>query len=294
MRSLFFLAISCLLTTSLWGQKPPQTNVYVFDLKQVTDNKWEFSNPKYLTFFNKNGYNNQPKFFNNDQLYVTVQFPYEEQPELYLLNLKDQTKTRITDTREGEYSPTLMPNKNFFSAVRVEADANKTQRLWEFPVNRRNNGKPVFKYITGIGYHHWLNNNEVALFMLGEPNYLALADTRTDKTRRIDEKVGRAFQTLPNGSLAYVRKTDDYNWYITEYNTYRKQSKQIIQTLPGAEDFIVLNDGSILMGKGSKIFKYHPSYDKNWIEVVDLRYYNINNISRMAISADNKIAIVGN
>ena len=162
MRLLFLVAICCLATTT-FAQKPPQTNVYVFDLEQVTDNEWQFKNPRYLTYFNKNGYNNQPKFFDNDKLYLTVQFPYEDQPELYLLNLKDNTKIRVTDTREGEYSPTLTPNKNYFSAVRVEADANKTQRLWEFPVSRRDNGKPVFKYITGIGYHHWLNNSEVAL-----------------------------------------------------------------------------------------------------------------------------------
>lgn len=290
---LLLLLVGLYLTTSVFAQKPPQANVYVFDLKQVTDNKWEFSNPRYLTYFNKNGYNNQPKFFNNDQLYITVQFPYEEQPELYMLHIKDKTKTRITDTSEGEYSPTLMPDKAYFSAVRVEADANKTQRLWQFPLNRRDNGKPVFKYITGIGYHHWINNSEVALFMVDTPNYLAVADTRTDKVRRIEDKVGRAFQTLPNGNLAYVQKIDDYNWFIKELNTYTKQSRQIIQTLPGAEDFIILNDGSIVMGKGSKMFKYHPAYDKNWVEMVDLRYYNISNISRLAISADSKIAIVG-
>lgn len=290
---LFSLLIGLIITTTVFAQKPPQTNVYVFDLNQVTDNKWEFSNPRYLTYFNKNGYNNQPKFFNNDQLYVTVQFPYEDQPELYMLNLKDKTKTRITDTREGEYSPTLMPDGAYFSAVRVEADEAKTQRLWQFPLSRRDNGKPVFKYITGIGYHHWMNNSEVALFMVDTPNYLAVADTRTDKVKRIEEKVGRAFQTLPNGNLAFVQKVNDYNWFIKELNTYTKESKQIIQTLPGAEDFIILNDGSIVMGKGSKMFKYHPAYDTNWIEMIDLRYYNITNISRLAISADNKIAIVG-
>lgn len=288
---LFFFA--CCLAATITAQAPVQNNVYVFDMEQVTDNEWKFTQPRYLTYFNKNGYNNQPRFFDNNRLYMTVQFPHEQQPELYLFDLKNKTKTRVTSTTEGEYSATLMPNKNYFSAVRVEADANKTQRLWEFPTNRQSNGKPVFKYITGIGYHHWLNSNEVALFMVDEPNYLVIADTRTDQTRRIDENIGRAFQTLPNGSLAYVRKLNDRQWFITEYNLYRKASKQIIQTLPGAEDFIVLNDGSILMGKGSKIYKYHPSYDKNWLEIVDLRYYNISNISRMAVSADNKIAIVG-
>lgn len=291
MRILFFL-LSLGFATNLLAQKPPQTNIYLFDLEQVTDSMWQFKNPQYLTYFNKNGYNNQPKFFTPEELYLTVQFPYEDQPDLYMLNLKKKTKTRITDTKEGEYSPTLTPDRTSFSAVRVEADEAKTQRLWQFPLSRSNNGKPVFKYIKDIGYHHWLNASEVALFIVGEPNYLAIADTRTDKVRKIEEKVGRAFQTLPNGSVAYVQKIDDYNWYIKELNVYTKKTQKIIETLPGAEDFIILNDGSILMGKGSKIFKYHPSYDDNWLEVVDLRYYNINNISRLAISANNQIAIV--
>ena len=90
-----------LATTALAGQLQT-SNIYMFNMKQVSDSVFQFSNPQYLTAFNAAGYNNQPEFFNNDELYITSQLPAMQQPELFLLNLQTRTKIRVTETVDEE------------------------------------------------------------------------------------------------------------------------------------------------------------------------------------------------
>lgn len=293
MLKIHLLGVGLLFSSLLFAQLPT-TNVYLFDLT-AGDRDFRFSNPRYLTDFNPVGYNNQPVFISDEELFVTVQLPSMAQPDIYSLNLTDKTKTRITRTPSGEYSPQRMPDYYNFSAVRQEVAGRDTVlRLWQFPLNRLTNGRPLFRYLTGMGYYAWLDSRRVALFMVDTPNYLALANTDRDEVTRIAENVGRCFQRMPNGNLAYVQKSASGPWYLMEKNTYRPESepRQLVATLPNAEDFFVLPNGVFLMGKGSKIYAFDPLRDNDWRELVDLRFYQISNITRLAVSNDYKIAIV--
>lgn len=291
-RKLLSLLVACFISTSIFAQLPP-ANIYLFEFRQVSDSIFEFTKPRYLTEFNPNGYNNHPAFFNSDELYISSQLPSETQPDLYVLNLKKKTKTRVTNTAEGEYSPFRMPDYYNFSAVRMEINGmDTTLRLWQFPMDRLSNGRPVFKYIQDIGYYYWLTSFEVALFKVDNPNTLSIADVRTDNINTLATNVGRCIRALPNGNLVYIQKSKYEPWKLVQYSRYNRQHTPMIEVLSGVEDFAVLNNGAILMGKGSKLFKYHPRKDKEWIEVVDLSYYDIRKITRLAISPDNKVAIV--
>jgi len=128
--------------------------------------------------------------------------------------------------------------------------------------------------------------------MVDEPHYLAVADTRDNSSIKLTSHIGRSFQKLTNGNLAYVYKATDTTWYIQELNLSNYKTKIITKTKPGAEDFVILRDGTILMGSGSTLFKYHPSIDSNWLPIIDLANYGINKITRMAVNKTGKIAIV--
>lgn len=289
----FFLFCSFIIFSAK-GQLQ-QSNIYLFDMKQSSDSTFEFTRPQYLTQFNHNGYNNQPAFFSNTELFITVQFPFENQTDLYVLNLKDTTKTRVTETVEGEYSPKRMPDYFNFSAVRQEINGRDTiLRLWQFPVDRLGSGRPIFKYLTGIGYYHWLNSYQVAVFIVDDPSYLGIVDTRSDKLEAIATNPGRCFKKLPNGNLAYVQKSDFSLWKIMEKNMYSRDVPpvKVIDALPGAEDFAVLPDGTLLMGQGSKLFKFNKYIDSDWVEIADFRFYEIKNITRLAVGPNYQIAIV--
>ena len=292
--------IACLGIAYVSNGQIESSNIYLFKLQKTSDTTFNFNSPTYLTSFNPRGYNNQPSFIGNDQIYLSVQYPGDSQTDLYLLDLETQEKIKVTDTPEQEFSPNLMPTRYQFSAIRQEFSGRDTlQRLWQFPLDRLSNGKPIFKYLNRIGYYHWMNSTNVAVFITESPNYLAIADTRNDRVEKVAENVGRCFKKLRNGNLAYVKKGDFNNWFIMEKKILSKRGgtpvpdQKIIETLPGSEDFEVLPDGSYIMALGSKIFNFNPRRgDEDWREIADFKYFGLKNITRMALSRDNKIAIV--
>lgn len=296
-----FRIILLLLMTGLFsGRLPaqmPQSDVYLFDMVPQADSAYTFSNPRWLTHFNPNGYNNHPSFVEDDLLYLSVQMPNQDQPEIVALNLRDTTRVRVTATNSGEYSPARMPDFYNFSAVRMEFRGQDTLlRLWQFPLRRQPNdvGKPVFKYITNIGYYHWLSNQQVALFLTEETPVLAIANLYNDQVQRIATNVGRTFRTLPNGRLVYLQKNEYGPAQLMEVDPRAPGRPQlIINALNGSEDFAILNDGTILMAQGSKLYKFKRPRDGGWIEVADFSYYDISNITRLAVSRDGKLAFVG-
>lgn len=293
------LVLCCysLIPSNLGAQQLPNTNLYLFDLNQLSDSIIEFSNPKYLTYFNEYGYNNQPYFLANDAIMFTAQFPEDtSQTDIFLLNLTDKTKTQITATPESEYSPTFIPKGRSteslqFSAVRVEMDG--TQRLWRFPMDLSDNGRPALTQITDIGYHYWINPSDLLLFIVDEPHRLIISNTETEKTVNVASQIGRCFQKMPRGNVAYVHMINDKTWLLKELDTETYRTRLITATLQGSEDFITLSDGTIIMGKGSKLYKFNKLKDIAWLEIADFSDFGIYDITRMALNFNqNKIVLV--
>jgi len=81
-----------------------------------------------------------------------------------------------------------MPDGKSISVVRVEADG--TQRLWKFSLA---GGGPslILEDIKPVGYHLWVNDYTLALFVLGKPNTLQLVDLRSGKAEVIADNPGR-------------------------------------------------------------------------------------------------------
>ncbi len=301
MRTLLLFVLSFVVISSTsFAQQLPNTNLLLFDLNQKTDSIFQFSNPKFITGFNPNGYNNQPFFMSDNEIYLTVQFPEDTtQTDIYALDIKKNVLTQVTATVESEYSATLVPDigeankKAFFSCVRVEVDEDNSQRLWKFPIDRSNNGLPVFTSIFDVGYHFWLNYREVMLFIVNNPHYMIVANTRDQSKRNIMSNIGRCFQQMPNGDIAFVHKVNNNTWLIKRMHARTYNNQLITATLPDSEDFAVLGDGTIIMASGTKVFKFNKALDTSWLEIADFSYYGMKNISRIAINKlQDKIVLV--
>ncbi len=295
MRNLLFL----LLLSGGWpavAQQLSHTDILLFSMTPGPDSLWRPSTPRFLTAFNRRGYNNQPSFFSNNDLYLTVQLPTDTtQTDIFSLKLGSQTFSRVTETRTSEYSPTLMFGGLRFSAVVVEADG--TQRLVSYPVDRSDNGRLELPNITGIGYHCWLRDTLAALFLVGQndaPHVLYVAGTRGQKLQRVTADPGRCLIPLLGGKLAFVQKATEQTWYLKIYDP-KKQTSEILVKMPlGTEDFALLPNGAYLCGNGAKLWQYRPGKQSTWQEVGDLSIYGVKNISRMAVSQDGKLAVVVN
>lgn len=275
------------------AQDLPNCNIYLFETS-MRDSQLTLTKPQFLTNFNPKGYNNQPCFINNDELLIVSASPVEPQTDIYLLDLEKKSKQRLTRTAESEFSPKPTPDNLYFSVVRVEKDADRTQRLWQYPLDLKDGGKAAMRFLRGVGYYHWLDRYKVAVFNLTNENlnYLSVTDTRDGTTQNLSPSIGRCFQASPNGRLVYVHKISDGNWVIKALDKNTLDVQEICKTITGAEDFVIMKDGAILMGKGSRLYRFHPLKSKNWQEVADLKRQGITNITRMAISGDGKLVIV--
>ena len=271
---------------------PPSSDIFLIDVK-TKGVELKFGEPKKIT--EVAGYNNQPFFMPDGQsiLYTSIG---NKQADIYRYDLRSSTTTQITNTPESEYSPTLMPDKKNISVVRVEADG--TQRLWKFPLAGGGAPSLIIENIKPVGYHYWIDDHTVALFVLGgtgKPNFLEIYEMQTGKSEFLVENPGRVLRKVPNrNAFSFVHKVSDQHWEIKAFDLRMRTIASLIETIPGVEDYAWLPDGKLLMAKDSKLFAVVPLTEKKWGEVADFSSAGVKRITRIAVDSSGKrIAIVG-
>lgn len=178
-----------------------------------------------------------------------------------------------------------MPDGKSISVVRVEADG--TQRLWKFPLS---GGQPslILQNIKPVGYHWWLDDHTLALFILGgsgKPSTLQIADTRTEKTEIISENPGRILRLVPHENrLSFVHKVSNQEWIVKAFDLKTRQTTTLIKTFAGVEDYAWTPAGVLLMARDAKLFKWDPKKDQDWVEFADLSPEGLRRINRMMVS----------
>jgi len=265
---------------------PPGTDIFLFPLKQ---GKVASADMRNIT--QRKGYDNQPQFLTGSkQLYYTS-IRNADQADIYLYDIESSKSKQITDTVESEFSPTQTPDGKFISTVRVEKDG--TQRLWKFPVE---GGSPLIllENIKPVGYHAWINSNTVALFILGEPPTLQLAEIDTGKSTVIASNIGRSIHKIPGKeNLSFVQKVTETTGTIEEYDLKTKQTSAVIKLFPETEDFTWSPSRTIWTAKGAVLYSFRPGKDRDWVQESDLSRAGLKQITRMAISPDETwIAVV--
>jgi hypothetical protein len=275
---------------------PPASDIFIVDLKtnhnyKTNTDEMRLGDPKKITDFV--GYNNQPFFMPDGHsiLYTSIR---DKQADIYRYDIQTGATTRVTNTPESEYSPTLMPDRKNISVVRVEPDG--TQRLWKFPLD---GGPPslIIEDVKPVGYHLWIDDHTLALFVLGgpgKPNFLELYDLHTHKSEFITENPGRVLRRIPNQEkFSFVHKIAPDHWEIKAFDLRTRTSASLIQTLPGVEDYAWLPGGTLLMGKESKLFAVVPLTGKSWSQLEDFTVPGLQGISRLAVSPKgDRLAIV--
>jgi hypothetical protein len=266
----------------------PSTEIFVVELRNRAG---QLSAAQPINITNREGYDNQPMFMPDGESLLYTSIREGTLPDIYRYLLRDKATVQMTKTPEGEYSATPTPDGKFFSVIRVEAD--QTQRLWKFPFA---GGAPslVLTEIKPVGYHGWMDENLVALFVLGRPATLQLADVRTGKAETLESNIGRSLHKRPGrNTLTFVHKVSANEWFIKELDLKTRQAEVLTKTLPGSEDFIWTPDGVLLSGSGSKLFKFEPKKDRTWQEVADFSRAGLKGITRLAVSPKgDKLALV--
>ncbi len=297
--SAFALCLCCAglaLVISARAQQPipaptplPDNDIFVVKL-QTRAGQLEFGQPVNIT--QHAGYDNQPSFLPDGQsLFYTSQRD-DKQTDIYRYDFRGGATTQITTTPESEYSPTVMPGGKFFSVVRVEAD--KTQRLWQFPLTPGGPPALVLENVKPVGYHLWLDAHTLALFVLGadgQPSTLQLVTIAKERPTAVEVStlhvnIGRSLQRVPRKGqvFSFVHKVSADNWLVKLVDVGGHHTDTLIKTLPGSEDLAWLPDGTLIMAQGAKLFRFNPAHDTDWQAAHDFTAAGLTHITRLALS----------
>lgn len=266
----------------------PGTDIYLFDLK-IKKGEASLSNPVNIT--NRKGYDNQPSFDADNSLVYFSSFNEDGQSDIKTYNYKKQETKAFTTTQEREYSPTLTPDKQFISCI-IQRD-NNAQDLGKYPVG---GGEPIVLIDNMIvGYHAWMDNSHLALFILGDVMTLHLYQLPTRQDTILATNIGRSLHKIPGErAFSFVHKISEKEWLIKKVDLSTLKISTITATLPGHEDIAWTDEGLIVTSDGEKIYVYKPGKDSAWreVEVKSGKEYLIG-VTRLAVSQNgDKLAVV--
>lgn len=278
---------------------PPATEVFLAPLSNV-DGRLGVGKPENIS--NSPGYDNQP-FFTPDGralLFTSARGTVhstcgQPQTDIYRYDLNSRAVTQVTDTPECEYSPTVTPGGRI-SVVRVEADG--TQRLWQFSPDG-STPSLVLADIKPVGYHAWLDDKTLALFVLGQPATLQIAGTATGKARIVARNIGQSILRMPKGGVSFVQQSDEgteRSLMITQVviENGKPVTRPLTAAVPGADQAHLAwaPDGTLFMSHAGSLHAWRPGAT-TWEAVADLAALGLRSVTRLAVSpAGDRIAIV--
>ncbi len=257
----------------------PSTDIYLAALS-IEDEQLQVDAPRRLTMHA--GYDNQPTFTPDGRalLYTSV---HGGQADTYRYTFADSAHRAVTDTPTSEYSPT--PHGEGFSVVRVEEDG--TQRLWQVAADGTSLSL-LLPDIQPVGYHAWVTSSQVALYVLGDPATLQLAQLSNASVDSLARDIGRSMHRVPGRSatVSFTQYTSDSTSQIQLLDTEAMTTEPLIDTRAGGDFHAWTPDGRVLMAEGSALYQYDPDGTNGWQPIANLR--PLRDITRLAVSPDGR------
>ena len=274
---------------------PPDTEIFLAPLSPSANTV--VGRPVNIT--NSPGYDNQPSFTPDGAgVLFTSMRGGGTQTDIYRYDIASGETKRVTSTPESEYSPTVTPDGAHISVIRVEADG--TQRLWRFTVDGRA-PELVLTNIKPVGYHAWADDHTLALFVLGPPATLQLADTSTGNASVLVTGINRSIQRIPGGgTISFVERAagnSGATLSIRELDPKTKRITPLVDAVAGAReaDLAWTPDGMLVMAEKDVLYGWRrPEQGRGatgsgqagegWRRLADLAALGLHGVTRIAIS----------
>ena len=123
-----------------------------------------------------------------------------------------------------------------FTVVQSEFDksgarpASPIQRLWRFNADGKS-PQLILADINPVGYHAWMNADQLVLFVLGaqgKPATLQIASVKTGKAEVAADNIGRSLHRIPGTrarQLRASRRSSDYTDQADRSRRRRRSSR---------------------------------------------------------------------
>ncbi|MGH7480972.1 MAG: hypothetical protein ACRELV_02370 [Longimicrobiales bacterium] len=244
------------------------------------------------------GYDNQPAFTPDGTALLYTVIDAAGQADIWRWDVATRERRRLTATSpESEYSAAVLPQGGRFSVVRVERDS--TQRLWSFDLASGGDARLVLEDVAPVGYYAWGSPDTLALFVLGDPATLQVADARGGPARVVASDIGRSIRAVPGRhAVSYAQSTGDA-WTLMLLDLETLRSTPLAPAPSANEHHVWTPDGRLLIaadtrilvswasaGAGAEAWERHAAMP--WVELLDLSAAGIRIITRLAVSPDGR------
>ena len=245
------------------------------------------------------GYDNQPNFSPDGARILFAANRDSKQSDVFEFNRQNGRITQLTQTAENENSPTYLPvgagPAGSFSVVQSEFDktgarpASPIQRLWRFNADGKS-PQLILSDINPVGYHAWMDADQLVLFVLGgqgKPATLQIASVKTGKAEVVTDNIGRSLHRIPGTRLAsFSQREASGEFWIKQIDITSKKIDPLVKAAEGSSDrdYAWTADGkTILMSAGTKIMSWTRGA-AGWTEMFDVAPHQLGAITRLAVS----------
>jgi Tol biopolymer transport system component len=277
--------IALMAVTFVPAVLPAQVATDIF-LVEVQESEGRLAAGRVVRVTDRAGYDNQPGFLPDGTSLLFTSIDSAGQADIFRYDIEAMRSTPLTRSApESEYSATVMPSGDRFSAIRVESDS--TQRLWSFRLDG-SDPRILLEEVKPVGYHAWIDASRVALFVLGDPPTLEIADVATGKVSTVAERIGRSIQPVPGRkAISFVQREGDGPGAVLLYDPATNMTEPLATEVEENEYHAWTPSGILLSARGSKLLQWSGS--AGWTDVADLAHAGLREISRIATSPDGKL-----
>lgn len=238
------------------------------------------------------GYDNQPWFLPDGSalLYTSRR---DGQVDVFRYDFALRSATRITNTPEHEFSPSLAQDGELL-VVRWANDMS-TGALWRYS----RAGAPIAEAtgsVSRIGYYAEAGADHFVVFVNDSVQTIGVTNRRDGSFRRIAERFGGSPpKTIPGraASASYMIVDEAGERWIAAYDVASGETTPIVRTRGRQTHYAWTPAGEILMAEGSALYAFRPG-DADWRLVGDFDQPGLARITRISVSSDGRrIAVVG-
>jgi hypothetical protein len=265
------------------------TEIYLLEIQKTSDG-FNIQNP--VNISNRTGYDNQPSFHPTKSL-IYFSSQKSGQTDIYAYNYNSKKLTQITNTEDSEYSPTVTPDKAYFSCI-VQRKSNGDQDLVKFSIKNPEKSEIILEsQKTGkIGYHAWSPDNQLITFVLGEPNTLQQFDINTKKSTVLGKNIGRSLHYVPSKDVFSFVEKDGETWKVKLLNPENQTISVYADALPASEQYNAWDKNGILFGTKNERLYFFEEINKSWKELTLPPNLPKNKISRIAIKNQYLVLVI--
>lgn len=256
----------------------PSTDIYVADLR-VDGRVVEIGTPRNATA--RPGYDNQPWFLPDGSAFL-YNADMGGQTDVFRFDLATWTSTRLTDTPENEFSPSLTRDGREMLVVRWPADMS-TGALWRYTPE----GDPVAPHaasVDRIGYYGVVRDSAFVVFVNDSVRTFVLVDSRGPRRLRTGI-AGSPPQHIPGtNAVSFMMPAEDGRVWI---HRAELDSGAVTPIAPAAGEslsYAWLPGNVLLMPSGNAVYALDPWSEAEWREVVRFDDASLASIVRIAVS----------